>query len=223
MFSRIVNNELTNQLGAGTGLPSLSLFRHLMFNNEPERFRNIQLTVTDYNPSVLQLSTIPNLLLSWATSSNLEVPSSGELEISQSLLKQFAESLKNLHINISAVSGGWGPALADLLMQQYPSQHSPSAAEPRLPCDTLILASETIYSPSSILPFVKTLLSLLQAAEEMGGRARAWIAAKKVYFGVGGGVDDFVATLTEMGGEVKVVWETEGDGVGRVILEVMWI
>ena len=50
---------------------------------------------------------------------------------------------------------------------------------------------------------------------------RALIAAKRVYFGVGGGVDEFLRVLGEMGGRGKVVWETGPEsGVGRVILEV---
>ena len=145
------------------------------------------------------------------------------MEVTPKLLEQFNETLESLNINISAISGSWSTALGDLIARQYPSLQPSSAAERKLPCDTVILASETIYSPSNIRPFISMVLSLLQAAEEMGGRARAWIAAKKVYFGVGGGVDDFVESLTDMGGEVKVVWETKGEGVGRVILEVMWI
>lgn len=46
------------------------------------------------------------------------------------------------------------------------------------------------------------------------------MAAKRFYFGVGGGVDDFVAALPRNGLRGRAVWETEGKGVGRVILEV---
>lgn len=46
------------------------------------------------------------------------------------------------------------------------------------------------------------------------------MAAKRFYFGVGGGVDDFIVALPQHGLVARVVWETEGEGVGRVILEV---
>ncbi len=50
--------------------------------------------------------------------------------------------------------------------------------------------------------------------------SKALIAAKKVYFGVGGGVDEFLEILAEMSGAVREVAAEEGQGVGRVVLEV---
>ena len=52
--------------------------------------------------------------------------------------------------------------------------------------------------------------------------ARALVAAKRVYFGVGGGVDEFLIVLRSTTGVAREVWEThgEGAGVGRVVLEV---
>ena len=118
-------------------------------------------------------------------------------------------------MNIAAISGGWSSALVDLIMQQHPATTSIEK------CDTIILASETIYSPSTIRAFTSTLLGLLTAAEERGSRAKAMIAAKRVYFGVGGGVDEFLTIVTEMGGEGHVAWESEGQGVGRVVMHVV--
>lgn len=187
-----------------------------MVDDLREPFPSIQMTVTDYNPSVLHLSTVPNLLLGWATNLDIQPPSSGDLEVTQDLQQRFTDSLTRLGINISAVSGGWCPALVELISLQHP----PSKGRV-VPCDTLILASETIYSPSTIRLFTSTLLTLLKATEEQGGRSLALIAAKKVYFGVGGGVDEFLTVLDEMGGEATVVWESEGEGVGRVVLEVV--
>ena len=91
---------------------------------------------------------------------------------------------------------------------------------------TLILASETIYSPASLRSFTQTVVSLLSAKSlDSSNRALALIAAKRVYFGVGGGVDEFMAVVEEMGGHGNCVWdssqeENEGYGVGRCILEV---
>ena len=210
-----MNNSPHNQLGAGTGIPISSLFRRLISNNSPLQFKTIQLTVTDYNPSVLHLSTLPNLLIGWATDPDPQTPCSGDLEVTQDLQQRFLKTLGNFGISISAISGGWSSALVDLIIRQFLS------APYSLPCDTVILASETIYSPTTIRPFTSTLLGLLRAAEERGSRGRALLAAKKVYFGVGGGVDEFLTVLAEMGGKSTVMWETGGEGVGRVILEVV--
>lgn len=187
-----------------------------MVDDLREPFPSVQLTVTDYNPSVLHLSTVPNLLLGWANSLDIQSPCSGDLEVTQELQQLFTDSLNRFGINISAVSGGWSPALVDLISSQHPPPN-----ERIVTCDTLIIASETIYSPSTIRLFTSTLLLLLKATEERGGRSLALIAAKKVYFGVGGGVDEFLTVLDEMGGEASVVWENEGEGVGRVVLEVV--
>ena len=104
----------------------------------------------------------------------------------------------------------------------------------------LVLASETIYSPSSMRLFTETVLDLLSpragtgrsqhlAVFTSGGAvmtveatARALVAAKRVYFGVGGGVDEFLTVLSRTDGLAKEVWATEGEGagVGRVVLEV---
>lgn len=66
-------------------------------------------------------------------------------------------------------------------------------------------------------------MGTLRATETAHRRATALIAAKRVYFGVGGGVDEFVKVLSEFGGRATCVWESEGPGVERVILEVVSI
>lgn len=85
---------------------------------------------------------------------------------------------------------------------------------------TLVLASETIYSLATLSSFVDTLLSVLQTSVAGGASPVGLVAAKKVYFGVGSGVDEFVRVLAEHGGKANVVWESKETGVGRVILEV---
>ena len=84
----------------------------------------------------------------------------------------------------------------------------------------LILASETIYSPSTLPDFVGTLIGLLSLGAT--GSSRALVAAKKVYFGVGGGVAEFEREVQERGAAVRTVWDSgEEGGVGRVVLEVV--
>ena len=86
--------------------------------------------------------------------------------------------------------------------------------------ETIFLASETIYSPNSLHAFTEVLLKALTSAEETQGHGRALIAAKKIYFGVGGGVDEFLKILSMMGGKAAMAWESKDEGVGRVIMEV---
>ena len=47
------------------------------------------------------------------------------------------------------------------------------------------------------------------------------MAAKVVYFGVGGGVSEFVSAVEGEGRSVETVWEKK-EGVGRVIMRVKW-
>lgn len=69
-----------------------------------------------------------------------------------------------------------------------------------------MLAAETIYSPGSLALFSATLLALLGKVE----RGKALVAAKRVYFGVGGSVDEFKRVVSTGGG---VVFEVENSGV----------
>ena len=50
--------------------------------------------------------------------------------------------------------------------------------------------------------------------------ATAFVAAKRIYFGVGDGGDGLLKVLEELGGEGTTQWENGGTGVGRVILKV---
>lgn len=89
----------------------------------------------------------------------------------------------------------------------------------------LVLAAETIYSPASMDAFAATLMELLRSVH-MG---KGVVAAKRVYFGVGGSVDGFKEVVAAKGG---VAYEVEnngiegcergrgGSGVGRALLEV---
>lgn len=202
------------QLGVGTALPTSTLLQLLITKlSVSVTSPPIRLTLSDYNATVLHLSTVPNILLTYQLlASQTPLPKSSDLELSPSFLSSFESNLYlDSNIQISAISGAWSPAFDDLITTTH---FSPS------PSTTLILASETIYSPTTLTAFTKTLIHLLSTAEKRGGEARALIAAKKVYFGVGGGVDEFLEVLVARGGTGKVVWESAGGGVGRLILEV---
>ncbi|KAL8920174.1 MAG: hypothetical protein Q9208_006420 [Pyrenodesmia sp. 3 TL-2023] len=201
-------------LGAGTAIPSLLLFHHLLSSAPiPEPPRRA-LVLADYNPAVLNLATIPNLLLTYALTTSLIPPESGDLEITPALLSSFKAVLAERNIHIRPIAGSWGTTLASLI---FPASDPP-------PGHTLVLASETIYSPESTLAFTICLEEMMCRCEEggRGGRVNWLVAAKKMYFGVGGGVDEFLAMLRARGGEGNAVWHTDemGGGVGRCVLEV---
>lgn len=225
---------MCDQLGAGTAMPSLALLAQLLshpMSTTPPR-RKFHFTFADYNAVVLRLVTLPNILLTWKVSARQtagisEEPVSnaqnqqdqeddGELDIDPQLLDSFRVDLERRGITIEFVSGAWSPSFVDLVLQSR-NPNSGKGCHRRL-----VLASETIYSPSSLNAFAETLLALLRAPAGAGS-SRALVAAKRVYFGVGGGVDEFLMVLREVAGEkvdVQQKVEIKTEGVGRVVLQV---
>lgn len=172
----------------------------------------VYFTLCDYNVSVLTHSTLPNFVLVWCASNGLLKNPIEDIEITPELIERFTIDLADRKIHIYGISGAWGPALVDLLPQMHGDEDHP--------VKTLVLASETIYATSTLASFTETLISIMRIAERNGGTGHGMVAVKLVYFGVGGGVDDFKKELTKLGGQSEVLWETTGVGVGRVILGV---
>lgn len=206
------------ELGCGTAIPTLVLFHYALTQSLPLYF-----TLADYNASVLRLVTLPNLLLTWASTlpadSALFTPetpnpfasseSHGDLYLTPSLVTAFQATLAEAPLTLSLVSGSWVPvqSFVDLV---------PSAPH----MNTLVLASETIYSPAVLSAFADACVGLLRRVR-MG---KAIVAAKRVYFGVGGGVDAFKEEAAARGAVVADV-ENSGvemgqGGVRRCLLEV---
>lgn len=223
-------------MGSGTAVPSLALFAHALSQTESVEngttTRKIHFTFADYNESVLRLVTLPNVLLTWhniqsqaaagSTTTeveNQEAPSVGEttqdeeLDITPELLESFKTDLTRRGISLDFISGAWSPEFVDFVF----------SSRAQGDCQTLVLASETIYSPLSLVAFSETLLELLRRSSSELAKTRALVAAKKVYFGVGGGVDEFLATLRNVCAdelEVQQKVDIQSEGVGRVVLEI---
>lgn len=197
--------------------------------------RRVNFLFADYNPTVLDLVTVPNILLTWyAACEDDQFASKSNIDIDPTVLASFRRSLSIRGIHLHFISGGWSPKFIELCMSNFSKGESEPKLE-RVPdkSKTLILASETIYSPSSLPSFTETLVTLLRQASRLSfdgaakgaqcvGLARALIAAKKVYFGVGGGIDEFTAQLTETARDAitNEVVDIEDEGVGRTIMEV---
>ena len=201
------------QVGAGTALPILVFFDFFLKHRSPS-WRAVRLSVADYNLSVLENATVPNLLLTWYFAQPIAIPeAAGDLEINPDLLSRFLRDLSDKAIYISGISGSWNEAFSDILVPFEDSQ-------PRSRIETIFLASETIYSLHSIHAFTEVLLKALKSAEETYGSGKALVAAKKLYFGVGGGVDEFLKVLNELGGKGETVWESKDKGIRKVIVKV---
>lgn len=179
------------------------------------------LTLADYNPTVLYLVTLPNLILAWALQQREHVAIlqqaftlDGELELLPEVLEAFRQSLSSNRITLSFLSGAWSPELVELLYS--------SSITADLPGDTktLLLGSETIYSPFALENFSRTLLSILERErrERPSGNAKALVAAKRLYFGVGGSLDDFIDKVKRLGVAVTTLAE-ETRGVNRGVVE----
>lgn len=213
---------MNEQLGAGTAVPSLTLFARLLSQAQPGQSQIKTLfTFADYNSDVLRLVTLPNLLLTWHNSRPQTAVSAvltargqdEELDITPELVQEFKDDLTQRGISVDFISGAWSPGFVDLVFSSGDGARK-----------TLVLASETIYSPASLAAFSETLLALLRRSNTASVKSRALVAAKKVYFGVGGGVDEFLAVLGTVSAnelDVQHKLDVQSEGVGRVVLEVV--
>ncbi|KAH7332828.1 hypothetical protein B0J17DRAFT_696614 [Rhizoctonia solani] len=195
------------ELGCGTAIPSLAILQKLL-NEDPPIFH-----LQDYNSSVLEFVTLPNVILSVPEEDEeeAEIPEQppvthdphafnitepGDLSFTPALRSAFLDSLAAHHIELRFFSGPW------------------DGFNPATPYD-LVLTSETIYQPTS----VPSLVRLLRDAS--GSSGKCLVAAKMVYFGVGGGIREFEQVLEKGGGSAKCIWE-QREGVGRSIMQVTY-
>ncbi|KAG6002365.1 hypothetical protein E4U21_003158 [Claviceps maximensis] len=241
------------ELGCGTALPSLALFQWVMASKTTNSISSsdqaqtqppVSFILADYNPTVLQLVTLPNFILSWALHQHHHAPLSlpvlheafslpGELELGPALLDAFRKYLSDHAISLSFLSGAWSARFLDLMysLESVPPIPAPGSDDDmdghgsrNRKCTSLLLSAETIYSPLALQTFRDMVLSILERETEMYAAdaapdvdASAWVAAKKLYFGVGGSLDDFVAQLRHRGLVVDTVRE-ENEGVRRAIV-----
>ncbi|KAL8419681.1 hypothetical protein RB594_002746 [Gaeumannomyces avenae] len=224
------------ELGCGTALPSLAVFQWAAALEETAR-SPLSLTLADYNPSVLQLVTLPNFILAWALlrrgesellqealSSEEDPDGGGELELGDEVKAAFLSFLETSNISLSFVSGGWSPAFVELLYDGpgAPLQQQQQQQQGGNSSSTLVVGAETIYSPFALGAFADTLLAVLRRERSGGGggggSATSIVAAKRLYFGVGGSLDDFVDRVAGEGVDVRWLAE-ETEGVRRGVVQ----
>ncbi|KAH9932257.1 uncharacterized protein B0H18DRAFT_51803 [Fomitopsis serialis] len=223
----------------------------------------------DYNELVLRLVTLPNVILTWYMSpASLRFRASfqpsttdpeveeeplppadptepGSLPFSPQLIAAFLASLEEHRISIRFFCGSW---------EAFDVERAGG------PFD-VVLTSETIYRPESLPALVRVMREAC-ARERAGGleeeTARmairdgadvgegadavpylCLVAAKRVYFGVGGGVAEFVKAVEQYSratgtgvassysqevsarAKVETVWEFT-EGVKRIVMRVLW-
>jgi protein-histidine N-methyltransferase len=174
---------------------------------------------------VLHLVTLPNFVLAWALhhkDSFDAIPAladafslEGEVELPLAVLDAFVEYLAAHQIELLFFSGGWGEEFAGMVRAGVAASVGGGG-------DLLVLGSETIYSPFALRGFADTVFQLLRAAKQGAGESSAAciVAAKRLYFGVGGSLDDFVDLARSMDADVAGLRE-ETEGVRRGVVQVV--
>lgn len=235
------------------------VFREILDRLDPSakiHEERTEIHLQDYNVSVLQLVTLPNLLLTWCkhasmhpltafsywtsldtsihadpyryTTNDTEVAptidpkAAGELPVTPELKEAFLASLAALNISLRFFSGSWDSF--DPVKTAAPTGYD------------IVLTSETIYHTDSLLPLLNlmtaactgrpNLLEGIVSALSIGESDNpkdylCLVAAKVLYFGVGGGVSDFVHAVERRRGRVETVLERTA-GVGRKIMRIRW-
>ncbi|UZJ51827.1 hypothetical protein CBS101457_001147 [Exobasidium rhododendri] len=220
-----LQNKRITELGCGTAIPSMYLFSRLLTTDSLTK-RNCSFALCDFNEQVLRLVTFPNMLLTWFFNSSKDrvLEDNGDVEVTQDVLDEFSLALTALDIRIDLFSGPWH------------GLHDAGAFDCTRTTCNVVLTSETIYSIESLPVLVETLgvacsgsiIAILQKTTlaETKGRAEVTtkqdlclVAAKVLYFGVGGGVNAFQEELAKHKASSTVVWRSER-GVARIILQV---
>ena len=138
----------------------------------------------------------------------------GGLTVTQGLLDAFTASLDMHKVRLCFFAGSW-ESLREMLAHQG-----------KPPYD-IVLASETIYRPKSLDAFLGVLCTAtatpaaVAVSDKVVQPPLCLVAAKVLYFGVGGGVQGFVRAVEGENGKLRTVWEHR-EGVGRIIMQVEW-
>ncbi|OAX33470.1 hypothetical protein K503DRAFT_869531 [Rhizopogon vinicolor AM-OR11-026] len=211
-----VRGKRVLEVGCGTSIPSLYIL-HRIFSSPPSQ-NQTHIHFQDYNASVLELMTIPNVILTWYLSgaaetyrmSEEEPPDSTalELNISENLRDAFQQSLMTYGVHLRFFSGSWDT----FDLQKSGGRYN------------LVLTSETIYRMESIPSLIPMIRGACNAKDLTDvDNYLCLVAAKVLYFGVGGGVAEFVRCVRDedKGGTVETVWERTS-GVERRVMSVRW-
>ncbi|KAH3901293.1 protein-histidine N-methyltransferase SCDLUD_002784 [Saccharomycodes ludwigii] len=204
--SEITDYKKLIELGCGTALPTEYLFiKHLNLlkkqKDNNHNNSNLSFYLCDYNYEVLRLATVPNLIISWCMLylsteelSNLQkfedatIPiAKDEIFLSKQLLSSFNDFIVNRQVSLKLISGSWCRAFNDLIINDLENELS----NDNTTNDCMVLTSETIYQPDTLPLISETLLDLKQKLQKQNNKIEILLAAKDIYFGVGGSILEF--------------------------------
>ncbi|KAK5779240.1 hypothetical protein RI543_003128 [Arxiozyma heterogenica] len=191
------------ELGCGTSLPTEYIFmQYLLQTNDsfatPSN-HGIHFILADYNSSVLRLASLPNLIITWAmltlskdqwtdlqrcNDPNIPILDD-ELLLTNKLLDTFYNDMERRNVKISLISGSWGRKFNQLLYTLIDVNSNE---------EILLITSETIYQPEN-LPLISE--TLIDVHEKFLNQNHILVAAKDIYFGVGGSILDFQKYLID--------------------------
>ncbi|CAK9436208.1 uncharacterized protein LODBEIA_P07660 [Lodderomyces beijingensis] len=205
------------EMGCGTALPASFL---VMKKFQARDKSPMKLVLSDFNLDALRLVTIPNLLIHWCstlpvdklreltTSDENPAFNNDEVFVSDKLIHEFEQSLNDHNVEIVLVSGSWGSEFNALV--------KPMGIN-------FILSSETIYSPETLPIVAESLWEIL--ADSGQSHACALVAAKNIYFGVGGSVVEFLDYFDGIKNEASTVdvEEIDNSQLKRSIISIEYI
>ncbi|KAH8923031.1 hypothetical protein BT69DRAFT_1334184 [Atractiella rhizophila] len=200
-----MNGKRILELGCGSALPACwALSKLLEETAEGKVSAQSEIFLQDYNAEVLELITLPNLLLTYLQHTDAQALNSNEVPITSELIEAFTSHLYKRRIVLRFFSGPWSSFSSSLSLADAKFTH--------------ILTSETIYA-------LHSLPSLIDVMEHHSDpTSRVYVACKSVYFGMEGGVGEweFRKRVEERKGEVEKVWSSGTGGMERVVLKVEW-
>ncbi|KAH9023926.1 hypothetical protein EDB84DRAFT_1564570 [Lactarius hengduanensis] len=200
------------ELGCGTAAPTLLLLDRLFAFLASETAAIVpetEIHLQDYNRAVLEIVTFPNVLLAWYVSP---------------LAAQYRASAPDADSDSDdGVTRGHERRQGGLTVTPALRAAFTTSLDARRVCLRFFSGGWTSLRAhwgartGSLGPF----LGVLRAAIAGSGVTLCLVAAKVLYFGVGGGVREFVRVVEDEGGTVHTVWEHR-EGVGRRIMRVEW-
>lgn len=162
LFLHRITALIHSQVGCGTGLPCIYLLHRLLQLETPSDVVT-EIHLQDYNISVLQLVTLPNLILATIPESSLE-PLENNLELTEEIVQGFKNRLRDANIKLSFSYGDWSGFAQTL---QGVAEEAEKAGY------DLVLTAETIYRLDSVPSLIQVLKrSPKPEQKEIRGEAR---------------------------------------------------
>ncbi|KAG9288737.1 hypothetical protein G9A89_004356 [Geosiphon pyriformis] len=197
LVGRVANFDAIKvlELGCGSGLPGI-----YMLNCG----KSMRVDFQDYNQQVINLVTIPNILLNTVIKPGIhDIDENGIAELN---VLEDKNILKKALENSQFFAGDWNGLIDVLNIQSSEEKYD------------LLLTSETIYNPDSAKKLYDVIKNILKPPKGI-----ALVSAKTMYFGVGGGTLVF-RQLVERDNlfAIKVV-HTVTANVKREILELTFL